>query len=215
MDPQEKSYLSHLALELYLFEVSGLAETPVQWTIDPTEDSETATERIWHFQAQGHARLGVWMTKLYSGVPSKSFRIPPDPALEALWETLIRQIASFSRSILTPLADYETGINATLVAAMSSRRLRDYIDIKEDALDDVRRKIFLNTYTHLYSMMLMYRNHTTFSDKVASQKLEKIATQTKKAMEAYLHKTAIYEIIDQSMFLAKTGVGQLEEVSKK
>ncbi len=209
IDAQEQQYLTHLALDLYLFETVELDVAPLVWTVDADEDPETATERIWHFQAQGHARVGAWVTRSLLGVPSKSFRVAPDSPYEATWDGAIRSLMSFSKSILTPVADLETGFNATLVAAVSARRLQEYIVTKPSLLDDIRLKITLNTYTHMHSMMLMYRNHPTFMDKVAAQKLEKMLIQFKRNFENYAHKSVASDVFEQGALLANTGFSQL------
>ena len=190
-------YLNHLALDLHLYETTSLPRSVVSWS-QYDEDALSATERIWHFQAQGHARLGSCLFRGTSGILTKSFRLAPDTPFEQLWDGMLRQLVGFTRSVLIPKSDFEVYVNASLAGSASALRLYSPVD-----MDEVRLKIFLNLFIHLHSMSLMYRNHPTLLDKVASQRLEKITSQLKKLFDGYLHKSVAHELSSQAMVLAQ------------
>jgi len=216
MDTHTHKFISNLALDLTLFETMELAPSPVVWeSISVDEDLETETERVFHFQAQGHASLGAWLTKAYLGVPSKSLKTPPDGQLELAWEGIGRLLTSFTRSILVPTAELEVSINSSITSAYSARRLVAYIGSDADLLNKMRFRVALNTYMYVYSMMLMYRNHPTFADKVASHRLDKIAIQTKRVIEASFLRGAAFDILEQAMTLAGASFNQLLQRTQK
>lgn len=216
MTEQPDYLLNNLFLDLNIFETTDPAPAPVIWGCkDSDEDIETTTERVYHFQAQGHAQLGAWMTRAYLGVPSNSLKIPPDGQIELAWEGLSRLTMGFTRSILVPNAEFELATNASITSAFSAKRLVPYIGSDKELLDHVRTRVALNTYTYVYSMMLMYRNHPTFADKVASLRLEKIRTQTKRVIEASFLKDVAYDLFEQSAIISNASFNQLIQSTKR
>jgi hypothetical protein len=208
--------LNNLFLDLNIFETTDPAPAPVIWGCkDSDEDIETTTERVYHFQAQGHAQLGAWMTRAYLGVPSNSLKIPPDGQIELAWEGLSRLLMGFTRSILVPDAEFELSTNAAITAIFSIKRIIPYIGSNKALLDQIRVRTALNTYTYVYSMMLMYRNHPTFSDKVASHRLEKIGVQAKRVIEASFLKDVTYDLLEQSTIISNASFNQLLQSTKR
>lgn len=196
-------YLQHLLLDLNFFETLEPTPAPIAWSfISPDEDAETKIERVYHFQAHSHALLGAWLTGAYLDVASASFKTPPNSQTELAWESISRLLTSFSRSVLIPTAEFELSLNASIASAHSAKRLVATIGSNLGLLDTVRSRVLLNTYYYAYCMLLLYRNHPTFSDKLASQKLEKIGLQIKRLIESNVHTRKTFELLEQAMTLA-------------